>query len=355
VKPYRPRPSLAPLAALHALVLHVRHAAFDWGLLRSQQAAIRTWVVGNITVGGTGKSPHVRLIVKELESMLGVGKVGILSRGYGREGTGFEWVSLESSLASVGDEPLMLKRQMPATPVAVCADRVAGVSNMKADRPELEWVVLDDALQHRRLRADASTVLLDATQPITKDRLIPAGRLRDVRSAIKRADSALLTRVSGNEEEARTECGWPDGRPIWATTMREGGLLPWSQAALDRPVPSPRAAASERARVVAVAGIARPERFMDALAHGYQIVRREAYPDHHSFSQTEVKQWLAAYDTDGIVGIITTEKDATRLEPFRERLNRIPVYYVPLIAEWIDAEGARSWIREIVARNVAKK
>lgn len=351
MKPYRPRPYLAPIAALHALVLHVRHLVFDLGLLRSRRGAIRTWVLGNITVGGTGKSPHVRLFVTELEALLGEGKVGILSRGYGREGAGFEWVELDSAPVQVGDEPLMLKRQMPQTPVAVCADRVAGVARMHKDHPELLWVVLDDAFQHRRLRADASTVLLDATQPITKDRLIPAGRLRDVRSAIKRADSALLTRVLGNVEEARAECGWPGGRPIWATSMREGELQPWSRAAFERPLPVPRSAASERARVVAVAGIARPERFMDGLAHGYQIVRREAYPDHHAFSQTEVKHWLAAYDTDGIVGIITTEKDATRLEPFRDRLDRIPVYYVPLIAEWQDAKGARSWMSEVVAHS----
>ena len=350
MKPYRPRPYLAPLAALHALVLHVRHLAFNWGLLRSRRAAINTWVLGNITVGGTGKSPHVRLFVSELETLVGAGKVGILSRGYGRDEAGFGWVELASTPAEVGDEPLMLKRQMPDTPVAVCADRVAGVAQMRAERPELEWVVLDDAFQHRRLRADVSTVLLDATQPISKDRLIPAGRLRDLRSAVRRADSALLTRVARNEAEARAESGWPEGRPMWTTAMREGRLQPWSQAAFDRPVPTPRELPSERVRVVAVAGIARPERFMDGLAHGYQIVRREAYPDHHAFSRTEIKQWLVAYDTDGIVGIITTEKDATRLEPHRERLNRIPVYYVPLVAEWLDPEGARTWMREVVAR-----
>ena len=350
MKPYRSRPYLAPIAALHALVLRVRHLAFDWGVLRSRRAAVKTWVLGNITVGGTGKSPHVRLFVSELETLLGAGKVGILSRGYGRELAGFAWVELASSTTEVGDEPLMLKRQMPNTPVAVCADRLAGVAQMHADRPELEWVVLDDAFQHRRLRADVSTVLLDATQPVTKDRLIPAGRLRDVRSALRRADSALLTRVAGNAVEARSESGWPDGRPAWATAMREGRLQPWSQAAFDRPVPVPRESASERARVIAVAGVARPERFMDGLASGYQIVRREAYPDHHAFSQTEVKQWLAAFDTDGVVGIITTEKDATRLEPHRDRLNRIPVYYVPLVAEWLDPTGARTWIRDVVAQ-----
>ncbi len=349
MKPYRPRPYLAPIAALHALVLCVRHLAFDWGVLRSRRAAIRTWVLGNITVGGTGKSPHVRLFVTELEALLGVGKVGILSRGYAREGAGFRWVDLKSSPAEVGDEPLMLKRQMPDTPVAVCADRVAGVAQMHADRPELQWVVLDDAFQHRRLKADASTVLLDATQPVSKDRLIPAGRLRDVRSALKRADSALLTRVQGNVEDALAASGWADGKPIWATTMREGRLEPWSQAAFDRAVPEARTAPAERTRCVAVAGIARPERFMDALAQGYQIVRREAFPDHHEFTVHDVKRWLAAYDTDGIVGIITTEKDATRLEPFRQQLNRIPVYYVPLVAEWLDAEGARQWMGQVVA------
>lgn len=346
MNPFRPRLLYAPFAWIYAGVLALRHWGYDAGVLKSERGALRTWVLGNITVGGTGKSPHVRLFVRELEAVLGAGAVGVLSRGHGRKSRGFRWVEAGSGPDEVGDEPLMLGRQLPGTPVAVCEDRVAGVARMRADRPGLRWVVLDDALQHRRLRPDVATVLLDATQPVTRDRLLPAGRLRDVRGSLGRADSALLTRASGDVGALVAACGWPGHGPLMATSMVEGAAVPWSDAAraagpLTR-LPNP----ADRARILAVAGIARPERFMDALATGYQIVRREAYPDHHAFTEAEVKGWVAAFDADALSALITTEKDAARLEPYRRVLAQIPVYHVPLVATWLDAERAQAWIRQ---------
>lgn len=349
MKPYRPRPWLLPLAALHSAVLRLRHWAFDAGLLRSAQAEIPTWVVGNITVGGTGKSPHVRLVVRELEAAVGSGRVGVLSRGYGRAGQDFAWVTAESEAAEVGDEPRMLKGQIPQAPIAVCADRLEGVRRMHAEHPELRWVVLDDAMQHRRLVPDVTMVLLDATQPVSRDRLIPAGRLRDLRHRLRKAHVAVITRTSGDFEGERAACGWPEHAPLWFTRMTEGRLEPWSAAARSMPVPAPHPHAASGPRVLAVAGIARPERFMDGLAKGYQIVRREAFPDHHAFTEEEVKRWVTAFDTDGIAGVITTEKDAARLEAHRHLLDGVAVYYVPLLAEWADPEAARAWLQETAA------
>jgi tetraacyldisaccharide 4'-kinase len=331
---------------LHELALRLRHLCFDAGLFPSRRAALPTWVIGNITVGGTGKSPHVRLFVKELEEVVGKGNVGVLSRGYGRSTRGFTWVDLDSLATEVGDEPLMLKRQMPHVPVAACADRLAGVARMHLEQSGLRWVVLDDAFQHRRLKPDVSTVLLDATQPVAGDRLLPAGWLRDLQSSLRRADSALITRVTVGATDWKERSGWSGPGPIWATSMIEGALIPWSAAAKQQPVPQPAVNPSERARIIAVAGIARPERFIDGLARAYQIVRRESHPDHHRYSQSEVKRWIAAFDTDGIATIVTTEKDAARLEPFRELLDRVPVHCVPLLAEWHDAAGARAWLRD---------
>lgn len=337
---YRPRPWLFPLAALHGAVLRIRHFAFDVGILRSQRAVLPTWVVGNITVGGTGKSPHVRLMVRELEEIVGTGCVGVLSRGYGRATTGFVWVEPDAPAEEVGDEPRMLKGQIPQAPIAVCADRVEGVRRMHAERPELQWVVLDDALQHRRLVPDVAMVLVDATQPVAQDRLIPAGRLRDLRSRLKRADVGILTR-------AQAEAPLPKGPCPWFTTqMVEGVLTPWSTAARNCPLPKANSHPTRAARILAVAGIARPERFMDRLAASYQIARREAFPDHHDFPEHAVRGWLAAFDTDGIAALVTTEKDAVRMERHRTLLDRVPVYYVPLQAEWLNPNEAKQWIRE---------
>lgn len=346
MKTYRPRPWLLPLAALHAAVLRARHWAFDVGVLRSRRAVLPTWVVGNITVGGTGKSPHVRLMVRELEAVVGTGRVGVLSRGYGRASAAFEWVTADSLAEEVGDEPRMLKGQIPHAPIAVCADRLEGIHRMHADSPDLAWVVLDDAFQHRRLVPDVAMVLLDATQPVTRDRLIPAGRLRDLRSHLRRAHAAVLTRTTGAFEAERTASGWPGQGPLWTTRMTEGRIQPWSAAARSQPVPEPHPHPASGPRIIAVAGIARPERFMDNLAKGYQIVRREAYPDHHHFTPTEIKRWATAFDTDGLAALITTEKDAARLESHRALLDHLPIFYVPLEAEWNEPALVRAWIRE---------
>lgn len=347
MKLYRPRPYLAPIAALHGLVLRARHACFEWGLFSRLPASLPTWVLGNITAGGTGKSPHVRLFVQELEAVLGPGTVGVLSRGHGRKSRGFRWVECTSPVEEVGDEPLMLKFQMREVPVAVCIDRVEGVRLMQADKPSLRWVVLDDAFQHRRLEPDVATVLLDATQPVTQDRLIPAGRLRDLRSSLKLADSALLTRSSDQVENEINEAGWHGLGPIWATRMHEGVPQPWSKAAHDIPL-LPRSNPAEQQRILAVAGIARPERFMDMLAKGFQVVRREAHSDHHAYTESEVRAWRTAFDTDGVTGLVTTEKDAARLESHRSLLEDLPIYFAPMEAVWVDPNAARAWIQEVL-------
>lgn len=326
----------------------MRLMAYAVGILRREKGVLHTWVLGNITAGGTGKSPHARLFVRELEAILGKGTVGMLSRGYGRDTRGFSWVEGNSTSRNVGDEPLMLKRQMPDVDVAVCEDRLEGLRQMKQQRPLLQWVVLDDAFQHMRLEPDVSTILLDATQPMKRDWLLPAGRLRDLKSSLKRADSALITRSLGDEERELLESGWPGHGPVHATHMFEGPMQPWSEAALEAPSPVSSPNPSARTRILAVAGVARPERFMDGLAQQFQIARREAFPDHHVYDEVDVKRWLAAQDTDAIGALITTEKDAMRLEPHKHLLRRLPVYYIPLMASWTQLEEAKIWIRETV-------
>ena len=167
-------------AQLYGLVVRARHRLYDAGILPSHEGALPTLVLGNLTVGGTGKTPLTERLVLDLENILGKGSVGILSRGYGRDTSGFQWVTPQSSSAEAGDEPVMLARKLPHAAVAVCEDRLQGLERMRDERPELRWVVCDDAFQHRALKPTLSMLLIDSTQPIASDRLLPAGRLRDV-------------------------------------------------------------------------------------------------------------------------------------------------------------------------------
>ena len=168
---------LRGLAYAFGAVVRLRHGLFDLGILPSRPGALKTIVLGNLTVGGTGKTPTTERIARDLQNIIGLKKIGILSRGYGRKTKGFHWVSSGMEAIECGDEPLLLCKNLPDVPVAVCENRLKGLRRMKADHPELEWVVCDDAFQHRRLKPTISLLLLDASQPIAADSMLPAGRL----------------------------------------------------------------------------------------------------------------------------------------------------------------------------------
>ena len=340
---------LWPWSVLFGLILKLRHGLYDTEILKSEPGALPTLVLGNLTVGGTGKTPLTELLVLELEKILGEGHVGILSRGYGRQTKGFRWVS-ESDFASiVGDEPLMLRRKLPHVPVAVCENRLAGLRKMRDEEPDLQWVVCDDALQHRQLKPTIALLVLDSTQPIKKDRLLPLGRLRDLPSRMTHADGAIVTRLpfdaSGTLEMALKEAGWPLHRVHFGTSMQAMPLRTWpdNQPAKNGLPGSPPA---QRERILTVAGIARPERFMERLTERFQVVRREAHTDHKQFSEADVKRWKTILDSDRLHALITTKKDATRLEHLDTA--EMDIRYEPIQAALIPQTPIQDWLASML-------
>lgn len=331
-------------AQLFGVVLRVRHRLYDAGILPSEEGAIPTLVLGNLTVGGTGKTPMTERLLLDMESLLGKGNVGILSRGYGRETQGFLWVNPETTSTEVGDEPLMLARKLPHVAVAVCEDRIAGLKRMRAERPELKWVVCDDAFQHRALRPTLSMLLIDSTQPISADRLLPAGRLRDVPARVHAADAVIVTRlddVHGDLREAYAPTFAKD-KPVFGTHMATDPLRCWPG---DTPCANGNADASpdQRERILAVAGISRPERFMDRLAERFQVVRREAFSDHQAFSGNDFKRWKRIVDSDRLHALVTTEKDVVRMP--LEGIPGVAIRYEPMHAEWQEPNELAHWLK----------
>jgi tetraacyldisaccharide 4'-kinase len=200
---------LRGLAFAFGAVVRLRHGLFDLGILPSRPGALKTIVLGNLTVGGTGKTPTTERIARDLQNIIGLKKIGILSRGYGRKTKGFHWVSSGMEAIECGDEPLLLRKNLPDVPVAVCENRLKGLRRMKAEHPELEWVVCDDAFQHRRLKPTISLLLLDVSQPIAADSMLPAGRLRDLPERMHHADALVITRLdpSASLDEAASAHG----------------------------------------------------------------------------------------------------------------------------------------------------
>lgn len=326
-----------PFALLYGVGVWFRHLLFDRGVLKSERAVLRTVVVGNVAVGGTGKTPLTMLIAGELGEAVGVERVAILSRGYRRAGEGFRFVEVGDGAEEVGDEPLMMKRAVPEFTVAVCADRLEGVRRLRAERPGLQWVLLDDGLQHRRLRPDVAVAALDATRPVRGDALLPAGRLRDLPSRLRTCDAAVVTRCEEGADAravAAELAEVPAGLPVWGVRAERAVF--------------PELAAGERPRVVAVAGIARPERFFAGLADRFDVCKALPYRDHARFTARDVQVWLAACQTHQATGLVLTEKDAARLGPLQDLLHDLPFWTERLTFEWIDPVGARQELRALL-------
>ena len=326
---------LSPITALHGLVLILRHALFDIGLIKSQYAAIPTLVIGNIHAGGTGKTPHASSLLSIFAKRLGGAEnVALLSRGYGRKSKGFRWVSEDKDWREFGDEPFLLKQLNPEHPIAVSENRLKGVERIKKERSNVKLVILDDGLQHRALIPHKSIVLLDSHRPINTEALIPGGSLRDLKSRIKKFDAVVYSRSSDNRKTNKS---------TFSSEMITTGLD------IHPPINS------AKSRVLAISGIAEPERFMESLALKWDIVRRYSYPDHYEFKKEDIENWAAYVRSDDLDGIVTTAKDAVRLKQFSETLKGIQVISSPIEVKWHNEIALNALVDEWVESTIFAK
>lgn len=296
------------LASSFGLAVRARNALYDREILRARKLCGPVVSVGNLSVGGSGKTPFV-LLLGELLKARGV-KFDILSRGYGRKTRGVALVDAGGTPAEFGDEPLLLARRLNV-PVVVGEDRyAAGLVAEEKFGPQLH--LLDDGFQHRALARDFDIVLV--TPEEARDRLLPAGRLREPLTALRRADVIVL--ISGASPDS-----FPlDGKLVWRARR---GIVP------DR-VPS---------RPVAFCGIARPQNFVLQLrAAGIEPAAEAFYRDHHAYMKQDIKDLLNLQRQSEAGGFVTTEKDAINLAGYLTALD--PLAVVPVTMELVDAARA---------------
>ncbi len=296
------------LASSFGLAVRARNALYDREILRARKLCGPVVSVGNLSVGGSGKTPFV-LLLGELLKARGV-KFDILSRGYGRKTRGVALVDAGGTPAEFGDEPLLLARRLNV-PVVVGEDRyAAGLVAEEKFGPQLH--LLDDGFQHRALARDFDIVLV--TPEEARDRLLPAGRLREPLTALRRADAIVL--ISGASPDS-----FPlDGKLVWRARR---GIVP------DR-VPS---------RPVAFCGIARPQNFVLQLrAAGIELAAEAFYRDHHAYMKQDIKDLLNLRRQSEAGGFVTTEKDAINLAGYLTALD--PLAVVPVTMELVDAARA---------------
>ena len=316
---------------LYRIILSLRHLAYDKGWKKVQKAAVPTICVGNITVGGTGKTPHVELLLRLLEFRA----VAVLSRGYKRKSRGFRIVQETDTARSVGDEPLQMARKFPSATVAVDKDRLHGCRELAAGHPQV--IVLDDAFQYRKLDASLKIVLVDYSRPIFEDRLLPWGRLRDLPSRIRKAHAVVVTKcpseLSDEEKERwRSRLRLKPEQPLFFTTLQ-----------YERPQPvfpegDPHYLYAQK--VVLVSGIANDAPLRSHISDTYKIVRHLRFPDHHAFSRSDIRSIAAAAGQTPIACLMTTEKDAQRLRdvPSMPDALRHRLFYWPIRAAFLSQE-----------------
>ena len=326
---------LLPFALIYRCVAVVRNWLFDWGVLKSKAYGVPVIVVGNITVGGTGKTPHVEYLVR---SLCAKRRVAVVSRGYGRSTKGFVEVRPEADAKSVGDEPLQIKRKFTDVCVAVDEVRTHAIDHLLAVGAA-DTFILDDAFQHRHVKAGLNIVLVDYNRPIFNDMMLPAGRLREPRSGIGRANIVLVTKCpdSLTEQQQRdfTEhLRLKSGTEVFFTRFGYGQLTAIGN--------SPTASDLKGSTVVVATGIARPERLYGHLTDSGAKVVSLKFPDHHFFTPADIDKITALYQSvkSEQKMVVMTEKDAMRLTPeLISRFGSVPVYYLPIQVEFIDGQS----------------
>jgi tetraacyldisaccharide 4'-kinase len=319
---------LAPAAFLFHGITAARNFLFDRGLIGSQKSPIPTLVVGNLSVGGTGKTPFVEFLVRKFRNEVAL---GTLSRGYGRKTQGFIQVLPTSTAAEVGDEPLQVFTHFKGEiPVFVGEDRVGATQKIKQYRPDLQLLVLDDAFQHRKLNSDFRIVLTPYSTPFSKDYLLPMGRLRESRSGAKRADVVVVTKCPAELSQAVKNKLAEELAPYLNPTTD----LFFSSLRYGKPYQVAGPSQTDFKAVVALSGLADNAPFLDYCKQQYAVVDTFSFPDHNAYGAEDAVRILAVFGQkkgENIV-LLTTEKDAVKLKTLAatEMWSKISIFALPI-------------------------
>ena len=357
------------------LSLKIRHFLYDKGIKKVHQADVPTICVGNVTVGGTGKTPHTEMLLRSMlaDSDLGRKSIAVLSRGYKRKSKGFQQVTADGSAADYGDEPLQIKTKFPMVTVAVDSSRIRGCDFLA--HPEklqteksarrckdknvnpADLIILDDAYQHRKLKPTLSIVLIDFNRPTYKDHLLPFGRLRDLAERTHKADILVITKCP-YDLNSWQKCTWAENlglRDFDAQTccgIRPAGKpqhLFFTQITYDTPeavFPEGDARYIYTKRLIMFSGIANDTPMLKWLSGDYKIVRHFNFPDHHAFTRGDIASIASASKAFPTAVIMTTEKDAQRIRDCKKIKDEMKqrLFYLPIKTKFVTEEEAEIFI-----------
>jgi len=333
---------LAPFTPFYGLIVAIRNILYDYSMLESTEFRLPIISIGNITVGGTGKTPHVEYLISLLD---GEFNVATLSRGYKRKTRNFLLATPESTAEEIGDEPKQIRRKFPGINVAVDSNRVRGVRKLMSDFKELNLIILDDAFQHRAIKPGLSILLIDYNRPLSDDHLLPLGNLRENPNEKRRANIIIVTKCPPKLKPIERRLVLKDLNPfpyqtLYFTTMIYGEFYPVFENVAPRLTKNE--CKKEKYRLHMVTGIVNSRPMKKHLRGISPKITESKFPDHHHYSYKDIDEISSAFekiDHDKKI-IITTEKDAMRFQSL-EGINDIlkkNMYYIPVGIEFLDDE-----------------
>lgn len=318
---------LYPLALIYGALVWVRNKMYDTGMSSSVKFAPPVIAIGNLSTGGTGKTPHVEYLIRLLQDNH---KVATMSRGYKRRTQGFLMADNETNSLRIGDEPMQYHLKFPEAIVTVAEERMTGIPQLLQKRPDTDVILLDDAYQHRSVKAGLNILITDHSKPFYKDFVLPFGSLREGRSSYKRADIIIVSKCP-------PELSYSDAQKIeYQINKQPNQNIYFSSIKYEKPYNffDNNPTDLNGKHIVLVSGIAKPKPLIDHLNSVAKDVHSLTYPDHHYFVTSDLEEIRSAYDNWSVEDkvIVTTEKDAARLHLHIDKLREwnIPIIVIPI-------------------------
>ncbi len=334
---------LLPFSFLYWMGISIRNWLYNKNIFKSTSFGLPLICVGNLSVGGTGKSPMVEYLVQTLKDRF---KVATLSRGYKRKTKGYALANVNTTALDIGDEPMQFHLKFPDVPIAVGEERLLAIPQLLHDKPDTQAIILDDAFQHRQVKAGLNIVLTEYNNLFTRDFYLPTGDLRDVKSSYKRAEIIIVTKCKPgltieDKEKLVKEINPGKQQKIFFTAIEYGQLY--------QLISNEKYQLDAATEVLLVTGIANPrplKRLLEEHSNSYQMIQ---YADHHIFTIDDLKEikqkFEAIHSTNKI--ILTTEKDAVRLAKFNADIVDLPLYVIPVRHHFLFGEG-NEFNREVI-------
>jgi len=344
-------PVLYPFALLYDGITRLRNKLFDIGSKRSVAFTIPTIVVGNLSIGGTGKTPMIEFLI---ERLIAQHKLATLSRGYGRKTRGVILAGEDASAANIGDESFQIfSKYGDRLLVAVGEERIQAIPEIILERPETEVVLLDDAYQHRYLKSDFNILLTTYQKPFYNDKILPMGTLREHRRGASRADVVIMTKCPSDmsvdqkkESKAEIKKYTKENCPVFFAGVKYGD--PYSVS------PS---AHKIIGNIILLSGIANNEVLLEYVKGQYNVIEVMEYPDHHRYTDKDIQKIVQSFRSHLTRSpvILTTEKDMVKLKDgkFDKYLEEIPIFALPVKVDLIHEDEDR--LMEMISMTIREK